>query len=137
MIQLPRHFIKSLVKKPKLKVQISSELLNKLLQSIHTKKNHHQIDIQSQFDTIVDMQESKAVHAKAEIKTPRLPIVRHIARTKSDGSDRKKILAEKHSHPISHKHQRKKKHSSNTSHEEIYSKKSSLTNVTQSVPSSD
>jgi hypothetical protein len=160
MIQLPRRFVKSLIgqpKKPKLKVHISSELLNKLFQSIHFKKNHSQLDkftIQSQFGAIAacinpeesnDIQQSKAVHAKAEVKThheDRLSIIRHIARTRSDGSDRKKIIIEKNLHKHRH-HRKKKRHvhkSSSTSPEEIDSKRSSLTNVTQSVetlPSSD
>ncbi len=153
MIRLPRRFIKSLVEKqnksmtPKLKVQISSQLLNKLFQSIHYN-SIKKFTIQSQFGTIAacinhkdsyDMQQSKVVHANVDIKThreSRLPIIRHIARTRSDGSDRNKIITEKNLHIITHKHRRKKRHlhkSSSTSHEEIDSKRSSLTNVTQSI----
>jgi uncharacterized membrane protein len=148
MIRLPRRFVKSLIAQqkkpttPKLKVHISSELLNKLFQSIHfnskSPKENNQFTIQSQFGRIsacinheesIDLQESKAIHAKAEVKTHQLPIIRHIAQTKSDGSDRKNL--HKHRH-----YRRKKRHLhklSSTSHEEIYSKKSSLTNVTQSI----
>jgi hypothetical protein len=154
MIRLPRQFIKSLIlqqKKstiPKLKVHFSSELLKKLFQSIHmnsksTKEN--QFTIQSQFGTILasinheDSIDKQPIHAKAEVKThhnDRLPIIRHIARTRSDGSDRNN--SSKHRH-----YRRKKRHlykSNSTSHEENYSKKSSLTNVTQTIetlPSSD
>ena len=148
MIRLPRRFVKSLIEqqkktsKSKLKVHISSELLNKLFQSTHLKKKHdHQSNkftIQSQFGAIsacikhedsIDLPQSKAVHAKAEVKShhaDRAPIIRHIARTKSDGHHRKK---KRHVHK-----------SSSISHEEIDSKRSSLTNVTQSIetiPSSD
>jgi hypothetical protein len=156
MIRLPRRFIKSLIaqqKKPtasKLKVHISSELLNKLFQSIHfnsKSSKENQFTIQSQFGAISacinhedshDKQESKAIHAKAEVKThhgDRSSIIRHIARTTSDGSDRKKIHIEKNRRKKRHLHK-----SSSTSHEEIYSKRSSLTNVTQTIetlPSSD
>jgi hypothetical protein len=143
VIRLPRRFVKSLIEhekktsSPKLKVQISSELLNKLLQSINTKDNHHQMDkftIQSQFGTIaacINREDSKGVHAKVKVKTHRLPTVRHLAKTRSDDSDKKKIITEK----SLHKHRRKKRYlhkSSSTSHEEIFSKRSSLTNVTLS-----
>jgi hypothetical protein len=145
MIRLPRRLVKSLISQqkkprtPKLKVHISSELLNKLFQSIHSNSQTskpNQFTIQSQFGAITacinssDRLESKAIHAKAEVKTHhegRLSIIRHIARTRSDGSDRKKLLIEKN-------HRRKKRHlhkSSSTSHQE--SKRSSLTNVTQTV----
>ncbi len=151
MIRLPRRFVKSLIEqqkkttKSKLKVHISSELLNKLFQSTHLKKNHdHQskkFTIQSQFGAIsvcikhedsIDLPQSKAVHAKAEVKN-RLPTIRHIARTKSDDSD--KNLPHKHRY-----HRKKKRHVHKSSSEEIDSKRSSLTNVTQSIetiPSSD
>jgi hypothetical protein len=150
MIRLPRRFIKSLIVQQKkattskLKVHISSELLNKLFQSIHfnsKSSKENQFTIQSQFGTISacinhedshDKQESKPIHVKAEVKThhgDRLSIIRHIARTKSDGSNRKKIVIEKNRRKKRHLHK-----SSSTSHEE------SLTNVTQiieTLPSSD
>ncbi|CAF1009250.1 unnamed protein product [Adineta steineri] len=144
IIELPRRFVKSLIKQqktsvtPKLKVHISSQLLYKLIQSMDKKNHHHKIDkftIQSQFGTISacinheDIQKSDIVHAKAEIKNHQLPTIRHIAQT-----DRKKNI---HSISPKHRHFRAKKrhlHKLNSiSHEEIYSKKSSLTNVTQSI----
>jgi hypothetical protein len=139
-IRLPHRFVKSLLAQkkksstPKLKVHLSSALLNKLFQSIHSNQN--QFTIQSQFGKIaacinhensIDYQQSKAIHARAEVKT-HLPIIRHIARTRSDGSNRRKILLEKTNS------RRKKRHlykSSSSSHEE--SKRSSLTNITQTI----
>jgi hypothetical protein len=147
MIRLPRRFIKSLVKQqnksitPKLKVQISSQLLNKLFQSIHYN-SIKKFTIQSQFGKIAaykescDMQQSKVVHANVDVKThreSRLPIIRHIARTRSDGSDRNKVSGEKNLHRITHKHRRKKRHLRKSSSTEIDSRRSSLTNVTQSI----
>ncbi|CAF0816302.1 unnamed protein product [Rotaria sp. Silwood1] len=168
LIRLPDRFIKTLLEKqkknlktPKLKVHISSELLNKLFQPSHfnsmiTQKN--QFTIESQYgkiaacvhqDNLNDIEKSKIVHAKAEVKNHyehRLPIIRHLVRTRSNGSERKKIIAEKNLHTSSHKHRlyrRKKKHlhkSYSTSLEEIYSRRTSSTNEIQSVetlPSSD
>ncbi|UJR36250.1 hypothetical protein I4U23_028982 [Adineta vaga] len=153
IIRLPRRFIKSLVKQqnkstiPKLKVHLSSELLHKLLQSTVSKKFSQPIDkfaIQSQFGTIAatinhedinnQQQNSRVLHAKAEVKIDnnknRLPVIRHIARTKTDVFDRQKM-------PSKHRHQRRKKRHlhrlSSTSHDDIFSEKSSETNVTQSI----
>jgi hypothetical protein len=135
-IRLPQRFVKSLLAQkkksstPKLKVHLSSALINKLFQTIHSNQNPPFI-IQSQFGKITACinheNSSKAIHAKAEMKThceDRLPIIRHIARTRNDGSDRRKI----------HHTRRKKRHfykSSSSSHEE--SKRSSLTNITQTI----
>jgi hypothetical protein len=134
-IRLPQRFVKSLLAQkkksstPKLKVHLSSALINKLFQTIHSNQNP--FIIQSQFGKITACinheNSSKAIHAKAEMKThheDRLPIIRHIARTRNDGSDRRKI----------HHTRRKKRHfykSSSSSHEE--SKRSSLTNITQTI----
>ncbi|CAF1470929.1 unnamed protein product [Adineta ricciae] len=147
IIQLPRRFIKSLIKQqnnsitPKLKVHLSSELLHKLLRSMNTNTNPSQGDkfaIQSQFGTIAasinhevidEQQESKVIQAKAEVKScdkNRLTIVRHIARTKADDHERVK-----HRH-----HRRKTRHIhrfSSTSREKIDSKRSSRTNLTSSI----
>ncbi|CAF2803819.1 unnamed protein product [Rotaria sp. Silwood2] len=161
MIRLPDRFIKTLLEKqkknlktPKLKVHISSELLNKLFQSSHfnsiiTQKN--QFTIESQYGTIAacihqdnstNIEKSKIVHAKAEVKNHhehRLPVIRHLVRTRSNGSERKKIIAEKNLNTSSHKHQfyrRKKKHlhkSYSTSPEEIYSRRTTSTNEIQSM----
>ena len=161
-IRLSHRLIKSLLekqlktKKSKLKVQISSQLLEKLFRSaylnpIRSKRNSHRLNqftTQSQFSRIVacidrksstDIQQSEVVHAKAEMKTHRehyLPTIRHIARTKSNGSYRKKNIAEKNLQISSQHYQQKEKHfdeSNSTSDEKISSKRNSLTNITQSI----
>ncbi|CAF3075360.1 unnamed protein product [Rotaria socialis] len=146
IIRLPDSFLKLLTEKqnknlkiPKLKVHISSELLKKLFHfnSATTDKNHHQFDqftIDSQYGKIaarihcensIDHDQSKIVHAKAEVKNHhdhRLPTVRHVIRTRSNGSDKKRIVVGKNLHAFTHKHRRKKKHlhksTSNASSEE-------------------
>ncbi|CAF0815436.1 unnamed protein product [Rotaria sordida] len=161
IIRLPDRFIKILLEKqkknlktPKLKVHISSELLNKLFQSNHFNSiipHKNQFTIESQYGTIAacihqdnsnDIEKSKIVHVKAEVKNHhehRLPIVRHLVRTRSNGSERKKIIAEKNLHTMAQKHRiyrRKKKNlhkSYSTSPEETYSRRTSSTNEPQSI----
>ncbi|CAF5092763.1 unnamed protein product, partial [Rotaria magnacalcarata] len=161
IIRLPDSFLKLLTEKqnnnlkiPKLKVHISSELLKKLFHfnSTTTDKDHHQFDqftIDSQYGKIaarihcensIDHDKSKIVHAKAEVKNHhdhRLPTVRHVIRTRSNGSDKKRIVVGKNLHAFTHKHRRKKKHlhksTSNASPREIYSKRSSSIDEAQST----
>ena len=130
-LRLPHRFVKSLLAQkkktstPKLKVHLSSALLNKLFQSIHSNQNP--FTIQSQFGKIAACinheNSSKAIHVKAEVKTDRLPIIRHIAHTRSDDSNRRKT----------HHTRRKKKYfyKSSSSSRDDASKRSSLTNITQ------
>ena len=141
-IRLPHRFVRSLQKSssPKLKVHLSSQLLNKLFQSMHSIEGNH-FTIQSQFGKIaacIDQQQQqqppprrKTIHVKAEMKThsnDQLPIVRHLAR-KLLPSEKKKKTTHHHRHRSKKRHIRK---SSSTSHEQ--SKRSSTaTNLSRST----
>lgn len=146
-IRLPHRFIKSLLARPRkssaprLKVHLSSQLLNKLF---HSNSSTGQFTIRSQFGKfpacIDQKQQTKAIHAKAEMKIhsmDRLAIVRHIVRTRSDGSDRQKVLIDKSDHyhqNNSSKYRETKRdlpQSSSTSHEQ--SKRSSMTNLSRTT----
>lgn len=141
-IRLPHRFVKSLLARPRkssaprLKVHLSSQLLNKLFQSIHSNPSTGHFTIQSQFGKfaacIDQKQQTKAIHAKAEVKmhsTDRLAIVRHIAQTRSEGSHRRKVLID-HPPNNSSKYRQKKRdflQSSSTS------KRSSMTNLSRTT----
>ena len=152
-IRLPHRFVKSLLARPRkslaprLKVHLSSQLLNKLFQSIHSNSSTGHFTIQSQFGKfaacIDQKQQTKAIHAKAEVKMhskDRLTIVRHIAQTRSEGSDRRKVLIDKnHHHPNNSSKYRQKKsdflQSSSTSDEQ--SSMTNLTRTTETLSSTD
>ena len=134
MIRLPRRFVKSLVEQqrkpiiPQLKVQLSSELLHRLSQSIYqpirNEQKHSSTDkftIQSQFGSIIasfnpdernDRSETRAVRARMEVKS-RLPPVRHLAKSRTELLDRRKTSEQKHLQSNTTKHRsdrRKKRH---------------------------
>ena len=147
ILRLPRRFVKLLIAQhtqpsvPKLKVQISSDLLTKLFQSIHlngkrraNNDGHRSIDqftIQSQFGRISACLQHERSTAAVERGSTRLPSVRHVAKAHSHRAERKKVPGEKTT-LVHARHRRKRSghlfKSRNTSDEE----RSSLTNVASS-----
>lgn len=123
VIQLPRRFLQSLTEeqknahRSKLKVQFSSELIQKLVQSAPL------ITTTARPINNKDHSENKAVHARMEVKS-RLPSVRHIIRTKSIQFEEKNYS----------EHRRKKRHLrrwKSSSGDEIISPTDSVSNMTQ------
>ena len=150
VLRLPRRFVKLLIAQqtkpsvPKLKVQISSDLLSKLFQSIHlngkrraNNGGHRSIDqftIQSQFGRIsacLQHEHCNAAVERGNTRGTRLPSVRHVAKARSQREERRKMPVEKAT--LVHASNRRKRSghlfkSRNTSDEE----RSSLTNVASS-----
>lgn len=143
VIRLPSRFVKALTAQQKrsstseVKVQLSAELLHKLLESVSgrsdgAKKPRARSDtftIQSQFGALRAHIDRSDAGSNSQDEW-RKPAVRHVARARTDAVDRRSAVRKL-------RQQREKKRptrkSSVTSREELFSKRSSSHDLTQSV----